>query len=92
MAQTAIYTTTVERKGEHRGHIRMSTGPEMDFSAPPDAHGHAGVLCRADTSVSLTERSDKQVPLSAENLLPRSILNPGSNQARSTMPRASGRE
>ncbi|NLT66402.1 MAG: OsmC family protein [Acidobacteria bacterium] len=52
MAQTAIYTTTVEWKGKHRGHIRMGNGPEMDFSAPPDAHGHAGVLTPEDAFVA----------------------------------------
>jgi hypothetical protein len=40
----------------------------------------------------LTERSGKQAPLSLENLLPQSILNPGSNQVRSMMPRVSVRE
>jgi organic hydroperoxide reductase OsmC/OhrA len=39
-------------KGEHWGHIRMGNGPEMDFSAPPDAHGHAGVLTPEDAFVA----------------------------------------
>ena len=52
MSQTAIYSTTVEWKGEHRGHIRMGNGPEMDFSAPPDAQGHAGVLTPEDAFVA----------------------------------------
>ena len=52
MSQTAIYSTTVEWKGEHWGHIRMGNGPEMDFSAPPDAHGHAGVLTPEDVFVA----------------------------------------
>ena len=37
MSKTAVYNTTVEWKGEHWGHIVMGNGPEMDFSAPPDA-------------------------------------------------------
>jgi organic hydroperoxide reductase OsmC/OhrA len=34
------------------GHLRMGNGPEMDFSAPPDAHGHAGVLTPEDAFVA----------------------------------------
>jgi organic hydroperoxide reductase OsmC/OhrA len=30
----------------------MGNGPEMDFSAPPDAHGHAGVLTPEDAFVA----------------------------------------
>jgi organic hydroperoxide reductase OsmC/OhrA len=52
MSQTAIYSTTVKWKGEHWGHIRMGNGPEMDFSAPPDAQGHAGVLTPEDAFVA----------------------------------------
>ena len=52
MSQTAIYNTTVKWKGEHWGHIRMGNGPEMDFSAPPDAQGHAGVLTPEDAFVA----------------------------------------
>ena len=52
MAQTATYHTWVAWKGEHWGHIRMGNGPEMDFSAPPDAHGHAGVLTPEDAFVA----------------------------------------
>ena len=52
MSRTATYHTTVQWKGEHRGHIRMGNGPEMDFSAPPDAHGHAGVLTPEDAFVA----------------------------------------
>ena len=37
MSRTAVYHTTVNWKGEHWGHIVMGNGPEMDFSAPPDA-------------------------------------------------------
>ena len=52
MAQTAIYHTTVQWKGDHWGHLRMGNGPEMDFSAPPDAHGHEGVLTPEDAFVA----------------------------------------
>jgi organic hydroperoxide reductase OsmC/OhrA len=52
MAQTATYHTTVHWKGEHWGHIVMGNGPEMDFSAPPDAHGHAGVFTPEDAFVA----------------------------------------
>jgi len=30
----------------------MGNGPEMDFSAPPDAYGHAGVLTPEDAFVA----------------------------------------
>jgi len=52
MSQAATYHTTVSWKGEHWGHIRMGNGPEMDFSAPPDALGHAGVLTPEDAFVA----------------------------------------
>jgi organic hydroperoxide reductase OsmC/OhrA len=52
MSKTAIYTTTVNWKGEHWGHIRLGNGPEMDFSAPPDAQGHPGVLTPEDAFVA----------------------------------------
>jgi organic hydroperoxide reductase OsmC/OhrA len=52
MSQTATYNTTVEWKGEHWGLIRMGNGPEMDFSAPPDAQGHPGVLTPEDAFVA----------------------------------------
>ncbi|MBZ5515994.1 MAG: OsmC family protein [Acidobacteriia bacterium] len=52
MSRTATYRTSVSWKGEHWGHIRMGNGPEMDFSAPPDAHGHAGVLTPEDSFVA----------------------------------------
>jgi organic hydroperoxide reductase OsmC/OhrA len=52
MSRTATYHTTVQWKSEHWGHIRMGNGPEMDFSAPPDAHGHAGVLTPEDAFVA----------------------------------------
>jgi organic hydroperoxide reductase OsmC/OhrA len=52
MSQTAIYNTTVAWKGEHWGHIVLGNGPEMDFSAPPDAQGHPGVLTPEDAFVA----------------------------------------
>jgi organic hydroperoxide reductase OsmC/OhrA len=52
MSQTPTYHTTVNWKGEHWGHVVMGNGPEMDFSAPPDAQGHAGVLTPEDAFVA----------------------------------------
>ena len=52
MSRTATYHTTVSWKGEHWGHITMGNGPEMDFSAPPDAQGHPGVLTPEDAFVA----------------------------------------
>jgi organic hydroperoxide reductase OsmC/OhrA len=52
MARTATYHTTVTWKGEHWGHIKLGNGPEMDFSAPPDAQGHPGVFTPEDAFVA----------------------------------------
>jgi len=52
MGQTTTYHTEVAWKGGHWGHIVMGNGPEMDFSAPPDAQGHAGVLTPEDAFVA----------------------------------------
>jgi organic hydroperoxide reductase OsmC/OhrA len=52
MSRTAVYDTTVAWKGDHWGHIAMGNGPEMDFSAPPNAQGHAGVLTPEDAFVA----------------------------------------
>jgi organic hydroperoxide reductase OsmC/OhrA len=52
MSNTAVYHTTVQWRGEHWGHLVMGNGPEMAFSAPPDAHGHAGVLTPEDAFVA----------------------------------------
>jgi organic hydroperoxide reductase OsmC/OhrA len=52
MSRTATYHTTVEWKEEHWGHVVMGNGPEMNFSAPPDAHGHPGVLTPEDAFVA----------------------------------------
>jgi len=52
MSRTATYHTTVSWKGEHWGRVVMGNGPEMDFSAPPDAQGHPGVLTPEDAFVA----------------------------------------
>lgn len=52
MSKTAVYNTTVSWKEEHWGHIVMGNGPEMAFSAPPDAKGHEGVLTPEDAYVA----------------------------------------
>ncbi len=52
MSRTATYKTTVRWDGEHWGHLVMGNGPEMKFSAPPDAHGHAGVFTPEDAFVA----------------------------------------
>ncbi len=52
MSQTATYNTTVRWTGEHWGHLALGNGPEMTFSAPPDAQGHAGVLTPEDAFVA----------------------------------------
>jgi len=52
MSRTATYHTTVSWTGDHRGHVAMGNGPEMDFSAPPDAQGHPDVLTPEDAFVA----------------------------------------
>jgi organic hydroperoxide reductase OsmC/OhrA len=52
MSRTATYNTTVTWKGKHWGHIQLGNGPEMDFSAPPESHGHEGVLTPEDAFVA----------------------------------------
>ena len=52
MSRTATYHTTVKWTGEHWGHLAMGNGPEMKFSAPPDAQGHPGVLTPEDAFVA----------------------------------------
>jgi organic hydroperoxide reductase OsmC/OhrA len=52
MPKTATYHTDVEWRGAHNGHIVMGNGPQMLFSAPPDADGQAGVLTPEDAFVA----------------------------------------
>jgi len=52
VSRTATYHATVTWKGEHRGWVALGNGPGMEFSAPPDAHGHAGVLTPEDAFVA----------------------------------------
>ena len=52
MSKTAVYNTTVQWKGAHWGHIVMGNGPEMSFSAPPDAQGHPDVFTPEDAFVA----------------------------------------
>ncbi|MBI5033811.1 MAG: OsmC family protein [Chloroflexi bacterium] len=52
MPTTFNYHTTVAWKNEHWGHLVCGNGAAMDFSAPPDAHGHAGVLTPEDAFVA----------------------------------------
>jgi len=49
---TQVYETTVTWQGEHLGYLKCGNGPEMDFSAPPDAHGRAGVVTPEDAFVA----------------------------------------
>ena len=52
MSKTATYHTTVRWTEGHWGELQMGNGPEMKFSAPPDAQGHAGVLTPEDAFVA----------------------------------------
>ncbi len=52
MSRTATYHTTVRWTGEHWGHLVMGNGPEIKFSAPPEAHGHPGVFTPEDAFVA----------------------------------------
>jgi organic hydroperoxide reductase OsmC/OhrA len=52
VSRTATYETTVAWEGGHCGRVRLGNGPEMAFSAPPDAHGHPGVLTPEDAFVA----------------------------------------
>lgn len=52
MSKTAVYHATVQWKGAHWGHVALGNGPEMPFSAPPDAQGHPGVLTPEDAFVA----------------------------------------
>jgi organic hydroperoxide reductase OsmC/OhrA len=52
MSRTATYHTTVRWTGGHWGHLAMGNGPEMSFSAPPDAQGYADVFTPEDAFVA----------------------------------------
>ena len=52
MSRTATYHTDVRWTGEHWGRLALGNGPEMAFSAPPDAQGHPGVLTPEDAFVA----------------------------------------
>ncbi len=52
MPKTEKSRTSVAWRGEHRGHLVCGNGAEMDFSAPPDAHGNAGVMTPEDAFVA----------------------------------------
>ncbi len=52
MSKTEVFNTTVNWTGEHWGHLILGNGPEMDFSAPPNAQGHAGVYTPEDGFVA----------------------------------------
>ena len=52
MSRTPTYHTTVRWTGEQWGHLAMGNGPEMKFSAPPEAQGHAGVFTPEDAFVA----------------------------------------
>lgn len=52
MSRTATYHATVRWLGEHWGQVTLGNGPEMKFSAPPEAQGHAGVLTPEDAFVA----------------------------------------
>lgn len=52
MSRTSTYHTDVKWTGEHWGQLTMGNGPEMKFSAPPDAQGHAGVFTPEDAFVA----------------------------------------
>ena len=52
MSRTSTYHTTVKWTGEHWGHLAMGNGPEMKFSAPPEAQGHPGVFTPEDGFVA----------------------------------------
>ena len=52
MAKTELYETSVSWTGGHDGRVRMGNGPEMDFSAPPQSQGRAGVLTPEDAFVA----------------------------------------
>ncbi len=51
MPRTEVYETSVTWTGGHDDRVRMGNGPELDFSAPPQSQGRAGVLTPEDAFV-----------------------------------------
>ncbi len=52
MGRTSTYHADVTWTGDRRGRLALGNGPEMPFSAPPDAQGHSGVLTPEDAFVA----------------------------------------
>ena len=52
MSKTEVFNATVNWTGDHWGHLILGNGPEMDFSAPPNSQGHAGVYTPEDGFVA----------------------------------------
>jgi len=48
----ASYKTWVKRTGKRKGQLKCGNGPEMEFGAPPDAHGRQGWLTPEDAFVA----------------------------------------
>ena len=46
------YKTWVRRTGKRKGWLTCGNGPEMDFGAPPDAHGREGWMTPEDAFVA----------------------------------------
>lgn len=46
------YSNKVIWKGEHRGYMYCENGTEMEFSAPPDLHGHHRMMTPEDAYVA----------------------------------------
>jgi organic hydroperoxide reductase OsmC/OhrA len=49
---TDSYKTWVTKIGKRKGHLVCGNGPEMDFGAPPDAHGKVGWFTPEDAFVA----------------------------------------
>jgi organic hydroperoxide reductase OsmC/OhrA len=52
MSRESLYTADVVWESAHRGRVVMGNGSALTFSAPPDAHGEAGVLTPEDAFVA----------------------------------------
>lgn len=48
----ASYKTWVKRTGKRKGYLVCGNGPEMEFGAPPDAHGRKGWFTPEDAFVA----------------------------------------